>query len=322
MAWLDWDAARETFGEWLQRTRPTSGERFGFGAVPSDRTRPTPPTASLGTAEQQSARALIRTVLGQFGLDALADRLWQQYFAGAPLEQVFLDLRTTPEYKARFPAMDVLAKKGRAITEAQYIGYEQQAVELYRRFGLPSGFYDQPADFATLIGGEVSIAELADRVQLASAASMTAPPEVRAKLQRFGLGAGDLVAYWLDPDKALPLLQQQFAAATIGAASARTGFGLLTADEAERLAQLGVTQQEAVQGFAALAASTELFGALPGTAETAIGREQQLAGTFEGSADARQQIERRARGRRAVFEQGGGLAQTSRGVAGLGSAEV
>lgn len=69
-----------------------------------------------------SARAAITRVLDQFGLGSLAGWAWQRYVAGVPVEQIMLDLRERPEYRARFPAMRELADRGRAITENEYLG--------------------------------------------------------------------------------------------------------------------------------------------------------------------------------------------------------
>src|SRR5689334_18836184 len=106
------------------------------------------PAPSGLTAEQKSARAILDDTLAQYGLSGLGDRLWQQYLNGEPIEQIMVDLRKTPEYKARFPGMEALSKKGRAISEGEYISIERGYAQLFREYGLPAGFYDDPSDFA------------------------------------------------------------------------------------------------------------------------------------------------------------------------------
>lgn len=292
-------------------------------ALIAQATGTTSTSTSPSSGEDKGAKALIRSILSQWGLAPLADRLWKQYVNGAPIEQIFLDLRKTDEYKARFPGMAALSKKGRAISEAEYISLERSYLQIARAAGLPKGFYDRPDDFGRLIAGEVSPQEWAERVQIASAAAFSSPPELRSELSRLaGVKAGDLVAYWLDPKRALPKLQQAFGMAQLGAASIRTGFGLLTKDEASRLADLGISLEQATEGFASLADTPEeFFGVLPGEerVETEITRREQLGAAFEGNAAAKRRIQLRARRRVAAFDEGGGFAQTRSGFAGLGS---
>lgn len=272
------------------------------------------------SAEQGSAKAILNRALSDFGLGGLADWAWSTYLNVGNIDQVMLELRDRPEYATRFAGMRALRDKGRAITEAQYLDLERTYSQLYRAAGLPASFYDGPDDFAALIGGEVAPTELRDRLQMATAAAYQAPAEVRAELSRmYGITEGGLTAFFLDPNRALPLLQQQFAAGTLAAASTRTGYGQLSREEAERLATLGLTEDAATRGFGELARSTELFGALPGEGGTDIGRNEQL-GVLEGNAAAIERINRRKAQRVAQFQGGGGFVTGQQGVTGLASA--
>lgn len=264
-----------------------------------------------------SATEIIQETLAELGLASLAGRLWDRYKETGSLEQVFFELRETPEYKARFAGLDTLRKKGRAISEAAYIEYERQAARLFHSAGLPEGFYDEPGDFAGWIGGEVSLAELQGRVEMARVAAFESPPELRDEFERlYGVGAGGLTALFLDPDRALPLIQQQFLSAQIGTAARRSDFGALTRGEAERLAQEGVTADRAAEGFGVLAESEQLFDGIG--AEDDISRDEQLGGVFGGSTAAQQRIERRARQRASDRQAASGYGVGRRGVTGLG----
>lgn len=283
----------------------------------------TPATATPApglTAEQGSAKAVLSRALSDFGLGALAEWAWSTYLNVGNVDQVMLEIRDRPEYKTRFAGMAALQQKGRAITESQYLDLERTYSQLYRAAGLPASFYDGPDDFASLIGGEVAPTELRDRLQMATTAAYQAPAEVRQELSRlYGINEGALTAYYLDPNRALPLLQQQFAAGTLAATSTRTGYGQLSREEAERLASLGLTEDAATRGFGELARSSELFGALPGEGGTDISRNEQL-GVLEGNAGAIQRLNRRAASRKAQFEGGGGYVTSQRGATGLASA--
>ena len=95
------------------------------------------------------------------------------------IEQILLELRETPEYKTRFPAMDALSKRGRAISEAQYINYEQSAAAVFKAAGLPAGFYDTPDDFSRFLTNDVALPELQKRVEAYQDVAFSQPPEVR-----------------------------------------------------------------------------------------------------------------------------------------------
>lgn len=282
---------------------------------------PTPPVAPGGD-DNASAKEIIRRAFADMGLEALADWAWGRHQAGLSLDAVVSEARGRDEYKARFPAMSELAKKGRAISEAQYIAYERGMTELFRAAGLPAGFYDQPTDFSGFLTNELSLQEVKDRVEMASAAAYSAPQETRDQLRDlYGITDGDLTAYWLDPERATPLLQKQFTAAELSGAASRTAFGGLSAAEGERLATLGVTSEEAEQQFSALASSEQLFAPTTGmeAGEQTIGRDEQLGAAFEGDAAARKKIEKQRRGRQATFEGGGSFATDNRGISGLGT---
>lgn len=302
--------AMDTFAERWQL-------RFGSGSTPASGGMS--PATGL-TDAQKSARALIQGQLDQYGLGGLGDRLWNQYLAGVPVEQIFADLRKTPEYAARFPGMAELQRQGRAIDEGTYISVERQYVNIFRAAGIPQGFYDTPDDFGRLIANEVSPAELNERVQTYTRAAYQSPPEVRDQLQRlYGVSAGQLVAFFIDPDRALPLIQNSYLAAQTAGAAQRTGFGALDRTTAENLASRGVTERQAEEGFGALVDSRELFSALD-AGETDIDRGTQIGAVFEGNSVARRKIEERRRRRQAQFEGGGGFAGTREGLSGLGSA--
>lgn len=274
------------------------------------------------TTEQRSAKAILADTLGEYGLGSLADKAWNLYLNGEPIEQVMLEIRKTPEYQARFPGMAQLSKEGRAISETDYINLEKSYVSLFRQSGLPAGFYDQPDDFANYIANEVSPQELSARLDVAKTAVYNTPPEVRAELGRlYNVQPGDVMAFLLDPSKALPIIQNQFAAAAAGAASKLSGYGALTQNEAEQVALAGGTFQQDAQGFDQLAQEGELFGGLPGEADqSTVARDEQLGATFGGNTAAQRRIAQRAAQRKAAFGGGGSFSETNQGITGLGSA--
>lgn len=291
---------------------------------------PTPPasqTPGIGNqTDDPSAKAILMDTLGRYGLASLGDFAWREYLAGVPIEQILLDIRETPEYKKRFPAMWGLAADGRAMSEAEYINYEQSAMSLFKAAGLPPGFYDQPDDFTGFLLNDIALPELEERVNMARVAVYNSDlPTLQAIEEYYNVAGdpanmiGDLTAFFLDETRAMPLIQQQFIAAQTAGAAARSGYGSLSRSEAERLAQLGIDPAQAAEGFGTLARMEELFTDLPGEGEgTGATREQGLQGMFEGNAEAQAALERVAARRRSQFGQGGGYTESQRGLAGIG----
>ena len=129
-----------------------------------------------------------------------------------------------------------------------------------RRYGLPAAYYTRgdmgrQEGFEKFIAGDVSPVELEDRIQTAQNRVLNAPPQVREALTRFYGGEisnGDVLAFMLDPDRALPQIQRKVTAAEIGAGAALAGLGA-TRTRAEELATFGVTGEAARQGFQGIA---------------------------------------------------------------------
>lgn len=303
----------------------------GFGAlqpvpqgvtVPAGVTRPTTlATAGQaqtagGTAAQQTALGTLKQTLDTYGLGSLANWAWGEIVAGKSEQQVLLDLMQRPEFKGRFPGIQARADAGLpAISPGDYVNYENQATQMMRAAGLPSGFWDSPADFTHLISSDVSLNELSKRLDLGTQAAYQVPADVRAALARdYGVGAGQLAAFFLDDKTAEPLLARDFTAAQIGGAAYRTGYGS-TKSEDERLTDLGVTAGQAQQGFNQLTLQRQLFSSLPGENTTGISRENQLGATFAGDTQSQEQIVKRSQARQAAFAGGGGFSQGGIGQA-------
>jgi hypothetical protein len=270
---------------------------------------------------------LVTSLLSQYGLGELEPLIEQWIRDGRTLDEFELGLydRTTEQGKVvdrLYPEMRQRTEQGRApMSIGQIRDFRDSARALFRSAGLPEGFYDEPEDFAAFIVGDVSVSELGQRIQDGYVAVASAPPEVRQQMRDlYGVDEGGLVAYFLDPNRAQPLLERQVAAARIGGAAVRTGYGALSLEQAERLAGLGVNEGEAQQGLGQLAGAQELFLTLPGEGGTGISTDEQLDATFGGNAMAARRIARKQRQRQTPFEQGGGFTSSSEGFEGIGTA--
>ena len=274
----------------------------------------------LLTSDQRSAKANLDGFLSQYGLDSLGDFVWQEYLNNIPIEQIMLDIRGRDEYKQRFPGMQTLMEKGHAMSEAEYIAYEKQVAGFARAVGMPAEMFDQPEDFKDLFENELSVQEVSQRIEDWVNFADTAPEANKLELQRlYGIGTADIAAYFMNPDKALPLLEKQANAALTGVSSIASGYGELGQGEAEYIAGLGYKPEQTREGFGNLVNQRELFNPLD-QGEDVIGREQQLQAMFGANATAQQAIERRASRRAAQFQQGGGFIEGKEGFAGVGSA--
>lgn len=303
-----------------------------FGPAPTTQQQQTPQKAGPSAedlywqqkqAEEAAARqrmqegvaAAVQGMFEQYGLGTLYPQIlgWAQ--EGHSADAILMKLRQTAEYKARFPAMEALAKKGRAISEAAYIDYERTAGQLEQRWGLPNGMLS--GHITGLLTEEVSAAELSDRVQLAVSDSLQAPQDLRDTLAEYYNLDPDtaLSAYYLDPDIALPLLEKQSQAARIGVWASRQGLNGVGRGTAEELQGLGVSEDRAQQGFGQVA-QTSGFGAGRGDVADQATR---IDAALKGNADAQQTMERAGRARQGRFAGGGQFAAGKEGISGIGS---
>ena len=242
---------------------------------------------------------------------------------GSSIDDIGIQLRDTKAFNDRFPANKTLKDAGKPqFSVSQYLRMESDYKQRLQSANLPANFYDSPADFQQLIANDVSPEELQGRIDQGYQAVKNASPTVIAEFKRlYGVGEGDLAAYFIDPERARPTFdryeaqRQAQAAAVSSQAQAQAGLAL-TAQESEALVRSGITETQAQAGFEQISAQQELFNPLQG--EQAISREQQIAGTFGTNAEARKAIATRKRSRQAAFETGGSFASTQ-GASALGT---
>lgn len=272
--------------------------------------------AAARTAAQDATAAQVQNLFESFGLGSMYGKILEYARRGYGADTILLHLRQTPEYKTRFPAMEALNKQGRAMTEAQYVDYEKQAAGIEQRYGFPKGMI--MGSVTELLVGNVSAAELNDRAQIAVADSLQAPDDLKKTLSDYyGLDPETaLRAYYLDPNKALPLLEKQSAAARIGTWANRQGVSGVDRALAEDLQGIGVTEAEAEQGFGRVAYQAGLGAGKGDVAD----QTTRIDANLRGDAAASAAVERAALARRGRFEGGGQFAESKQGIAGLGSA--
>jgi hypothetical protein len=212
--------------------------------------------SGAASAEKKSAYALLYQQFNDLGIGGLVPELKTLIEEGVSPAEFTLRLRGTKAYEDRFAANKIRINKGlRALSEAEYIGLEDQYQDIMRRYGLPESYYargnmGRQEGFEKFIGGDVSSSELEDRIMTAQKRVINANPEVAQALKTFypGISQGDILAYTLDPSKAIEDIKRKVTAAEIGGAAVRAGMTTSVAD-AEYLQRYGVTKEQADQGY-------------------------------------------------------------------------
>jgi hypothetical protein len=208
----------------------------------------------------QSAYSLLSSEFNRYGMGALVAPLEQFIKDGLSEAEFTLRLRETEAYKKRFAANAQRVAKGlRSLSEAEYIGMEDQYQNVMRQYGLPETYYSRgdmgkQEGFEKFIAGDVSALELEDRIATAQKRVINANPEVTSALKQFypDITNGDILAYTLDPKNAIENIKRKVTSAEIGGAAARSGLTTNVSD-AEYLQRYGVTKESAEQGYGTIA---------------------------------------------------------------------
>jgi hypothetical protein len=283
-------------------------------------------TAEQNKAERRSAFDLLFSEFKQYGLESLVTPLKNLIEDGVSPAEFTLRLRETEPYKKRFAANAQRVAKGlRALSEAEYIGTEDQYQDVMRRYGMPESYYAKgdlgvQAGFEKFLAGDVSAVELEDRIQTAQNRVVNSNPEVSRALKEFypGISNGDILAYVLDPANAIEQIKRKVTAAEIGGAAIQSGLktGMTRAEE---LAAAGITKAQAQQGFQTVAEVAPRGGVLadiykqdPYTQTTA---EQEVFG-LTGAVDAARQRKKLTQLETAAFSGTAGMGAIARDRAG------
>lgn len=207
----------------------------------------------LLSGDNRDAFLALNTLFKQYGLDSLAGKIYEYVKNGYGSDTISILLQDTPEYKKRFAANQARLNAGMSVlSPAEYISVENSYRQIMRQSGLPTGFYDSNDDFTSFISGDMSPTELQSRVDLATQATVLANPAYKTALKQMGLGDAELTAYFLDQNRALPIIQKAAATAAIGAEALQRGLAFDQAYASE-LATAGVSRETAAQGYAKIA---------------------------------------------------------------------
>jgi len=220
--------------------------------------------------EGQSAYDLLLAEFSQYGLASLVEPLKALIQSGPSSSELTLALRATDAYKKRFAANPERIKKGyAALNEASYLALEDGYQDVMRNYGLPASYYSKDsmgrqAGFEILIGGNVKVPELEERIILGKNQLLEGPAETKQAFAQFfpNITEGDILGYVLNPEKGLSEIKRKVSAAQIGGAFLGTkttsGATLTTSlGRAEELARAGVTGTTAKQVATAIGGGLE-----------------------------------------------------------------
>jgi len=235
----------------------------------------------------------IETLKAQYdaaGLGALGNRIVEFVQQGFDPETIDFKIRETPEFKLRFPANEARKKAGLPVLSLdEYIAAENAYQSVFREAGFAKGFYDSKEDFTRFLENDISPSELKQRVDIASMSVDNADPYYVDSLQRlYGIPKADMVAYALDPERAMPFINRQVQAAQFGGEAARQGLQIDRSMAETYTGQLGVTQAQARQGFEQVAGALPVAEKLSQITAGAqpFGLEQTTSAVFGGAGSA------------------------------------
>ena len=275
--------------------------------------------------QRTDAFSRLRALLSRFGLSEL-ERTVEGIITSGSVDisdpnAIIFAIRGEGAYKRRFAANEARVKQGLPELEpSTYFGLEEQYRNILRSNGMPIGFYDELTDFQGFLEGDVSPAELQERVQQGYRRVAEADPAVKQQMRElYGVSDGDLAAYFLDPKRAQPLLTtpdrvKQAKAAQIAARGLEQGGVQLGKTEAEMLVERGVTEEEAQQRFTERGLLRGLYQGMTG--EEALSAEEELGATFGYDVQAQKKLAERRSRRLAEFQGGGGFARTTGATSG------
>jgi hypothetical protein len=226
-------------------------------------------------------------------------------------EQVKLDMRELPTYKARFAGNTARVSAGfNALSEANYLQQENDYSEIFKMYGV--GNLSSRAQFSTLIGNAISVTEATKRVDAAVKRVKNGDPAILTTLRTLypNITDTDIVSYFLKPAETLPELERKTTVAEIGATAGQFGMKETGLAKFEDLQRYGVNLASARTGYATIAedlpGATKL-GNIYGETGITYGQTEAEAEQFKSSAEAKRKKEKLIDTEKSSFKASAGL---------------
>jgi hypothetical protein len=314
--------------------------------------------AQATQAQQSNAMDYISQYLQMWGLDSEAPQLWSIITKNghflvnhdALLAVVRgnapsglgpkMDETMRTNYDNAFPGLRQQQAESRKygwkpLTESTYASVTQGYLDTADKYGLGRGFFGK-AEMGKLISGNVSVGEFDSRIQNGYLAAKNADATTkRILLNQYGIGHGDLLAYFLDPKRGQAQMEQKVAQATLQGYAQDTGVpnfnagqarNLLNATKSGTLEATGLGDPFSVynvasakKGLDAAAAGQSLIDNAPGAGGPHIDTNTLIGSVVAGFGGTKQTAAQSAvttakEEAIAPFESGGGVAMSNRGT--------
>ena len=202
---------------------------------------------SLGFTPAQTAE-LLKTFLGVYN---------QNGDGTMALEAI----QQSPVFAQRFPGIAAMRAAGmNPISPSDYVSFENTVHQISTEAGIPQGFIDAK-DISNMLAHGMTAQDVSNRIQNGMEQALSAPPQTLALLDQWhGIkpGSGALAAYYLDPNKALPLLEQQTQAAGMGGQALQAGFSAVDQNALVGAAAAGATMSSSSSSIKNAAAELAL----------------------------------------------------------------
>ena len=257
-------------------------KNFPAGASAAPGSKPTAADLGLGTTPTTDTKkvdqiAAISALLSSYGLGDLTGAITEAVQKGYSNDTIQLIMQDPSSkdplavaFQTRFSGNKARFTAGKPVlSPGEYLAAERTYAQVLQSYGV--GTLAKKETMSGFIAGDISAAEVADRVGLAIDRVKNADPFTKAALAEYypSLNQTDIVSALLDPAEGLPALKRKVQIAEIGGAAKIQGLatGLTTTSGAasgyqgvttgslgaESLAQFGITQEEARKGYQAVA---------------------------------------------------------------------
>lgn len=293
-------------------------------------------TTDTKTTQQVDAIAAISALLSSYGLGDLSSAVTaavQKGYSSDTIQLIMQDPNSNDPlalaFQTRFPANKARLKAGKSVLSAsEYLAAERTYAQVMQSYGV--GNMATRERMNAFITNDISAAEVSDRVGLAVNRVQNADPETKKMLATYYpmLNQADIIGAVLDPTEGLPALQRKVQISEIGGAALAQGLttgmnamsGLNTnfsnvlgaSMGASDLANLGVTKEQARQGFQQVAEVTPRGEFLSSISQGEdYGRLQAEQEAFQGLASAKRARVGLVAQEQARFSGSSGLSKTS-----------
>lgn len=286
----------------------------------------------LNIDADDSSTYVEQVVAAKLGVTGLGQYFYDRYQKGDTADIILNDLRyelddseagkaAFRKYSAIYPSMKEFATNPNIfgqveVPEFAYGEYRRTVRGAAARYGVNESLTND-SKIVEYIRNFNSPDEIVERMQRASIAASTTPPETLAFLQEnYGIQNSDITSFFLDPSTMQTELVKRYDAARIAGEAMRNKFNI-SKTSAETLAERNVTAAQAAAGFETAAALRGLTG---GGAATVS--EQDIINSQFGDVTAGMNVQNALRSRAARFQEGGGYTAGQSGVVGLGTSTV